>query len=317
MHADTPLSAVSQVIDLTQVNHVLVERDDQLIGIVEAELICSRLQAANVVERQRWEQMTIESALQWKISAVPGQASSEVPPEAFPIQCTAIEGENGISALVSGEDVYVSWQVIHQSLNDALTDPVTQLPNRKTFERRIEEEISRATRKQHSIAVILFDVDHFKEVNDAYGHSVGDAALQSIADLLKTGLRSYDVLARYGGDEFAAICCGCGENEIDIPVSRVLNGIKASFASTAIALPPLSLSIGAAVIHEVDESVSPEDIMELADMCLYRSKDNGRDCAFKLEMASLRRQTGAPKQVDASAYAEPTEETGLVNRRHS
>lgn len=303
--AETCLADVVRQLDVSQVAHVLVERDGQLIGIVETELIVAHLSATNVVERQKWEQMSVESALQWKIASDPPTAetlSSERKTQfsgSLPIQCTAVEGDDGISALVSGDDVFVSWRVIRKSLSDALTDPVTGLPNRKTFERRMTEEIDRAGRKKHSIAVILFDVDHFKEVNDEYGHSVGDAALQSIAHQLKAGLRSYDVLARYGGDEFAAICCGCGEDEIDIPVTRVLNGIKNSFSSTAIALPPLTLSIGAAVIHEVDESVQAEDVMELADMCLYRAKDHGRDCAYKLEIPSLRRQTGRPKLVEA------------------
>jgi diguanylate cyclase (GGDEF)-like protein len=105
------------------------------------------------------------------------------------------------------------------------------------------------------------------------------------------------VLARYGGDEFASICCGCQRGEIEIPLIRILENIKTSFAKAVVALPPLSLSIGAAVVHTVRASDRAEDLIELADMCLYRAKDNGRDGAFKIELEAFNQKTSAPVQV--------------------
>ncbi len=295
--ADTCLRDVVKRIDTSKVSHILVESEGQLIGIVETELILRRLNADNLVERKRWEKMPAEAALQWKISPSDAASTGATKLRTIPTTCTAVECEDGISALVSDDDVFVSWQVVRKSLSDAMTDTVTSLPNRQIFERRLVEEIGRASRDQHSMAVILLDVDKFKEVNDIYGHCVGDVALHSIANQIRTQLRSYDVLARYGGDEFAAICSGCTPGDIDIPIARILDGIKSNFARTAVALPPLSLSIGAVVVHSISEFDRAEDLIELADMCLYRSKDNGRDCAFKLEIESTSRQNSRPVQV--------------------
>lgn len=300
--AETCLKDVVSKIDADAVSHILVESNGQLIGVVETGFVLSRLSAQNPVERQRWEQMSVEATLQWKIApSNPAPQSNSATRRKMPVDCTAVESEDGISALVSDEDVFVSWQVVQQSLSEAMTDSVTALPNRHVFERRLAEEISRSSRDGLSLAVILFDVDKFKEVNDIYGHCVGDVALHSIASQIKSRLRSYDVLARYGGDEFAAVCSGCGPGDIDIPIGRILDGIKSSFARTAIALPPLSLSIGAVVVHNVTQTDHAEDIIELADMCLYRSKDNGRDCAFKMELESFASQSTPPVQVHASS----------------
>lgn len=300
--AETPLRDVASLIDANSVSHVLVKnRDGQLIGIVETAFLLQRLNVSNSVGRQRWEQMAIESTLQWKISSSTDTDVGSAAHTALPINCTAVHGNDGISALVSNDDVFVSWQVVKKSLSEAMTDPVTSLPNRLIFERRLDEELARAARDSHSLAVVLFDIDHFKEVNDMFGHGVGDLALSEIANRLSEQLRSYDVLARYGGDEFAAICCGCQAGQIDIPLIRILQSIKTSFAHTAVALPPLTLSIGAAVIHNVRESDRAEEIIELADLCLYRSKDNGRDCAFKLELEAFDQHSSRPFQVLPSA----------------
>lgn len=309
--AETSLKNVVEQVDHSTVSHVLVQNQaGQLIGIVELTELLQRLNVANPIERQRWERMAVESVLQWKISPSDSTNLESAAHRALPIDCTAVHGNDGVSAFVSSDDVFVSWQVVKQSLSEAMTDPVTSLPNRLIFERRLKEEMARAARDHHSLAVILFDVDHFKEVNDMYGHCIGDAALYEIARGLKEQLRSYDVLARYGGDEFSAICCGCQPGEIDIPLNRILTNIKTNFAKTAVALPPLSLSIGAAVVHSVRESDRADDIIELADMCLYRTKDNGRDGAFKIELDGFNQRSSQPTQVlpgtnpvDASVFA--------------
>lgn len=304
VEAQTCLLDVVNQIDTNTVSHILVESNGKLIGVVETDFVVQRLNAKNSVERQRWEKMSVEATLQWKISPSNAAAESEaVTRREMPVDCTAVEGDDGISALVSDKDVFVSWQVVQQSLSEALTDSVTTLPNRQVFERRLVEEIGRSSREGHSLAVILFDVDKFKEVNDIYGHGVGDVALHSIGNQIQDRLRSYDVLARYGGDEFAAICSGCGPGDIDIPIARILDGIKSSFAKTAVALPPLSLSIGAIVVKNVMHTDQAEDIIELADLCLYRSKDNGRDCAFKMELDSFSAPSSPPVQVFASSIS--------------
>lgn len=285
--ADTCLREISERIDSTGVRYVLVQSNEgALLGVLEAEQLQKQLAVRNPVERKRWEQMSVESALTWKMSEPSSDAKLDsvqsMTHQQVQLDCTAIKTEAGTTALLSDSDVFVNWSVMQRSLSEAMTDPVTGLSNRLVFERRLSEEMCRAARDQHSIAVILFDVDYFKEVNDQFGHSMGDRVLADIASRLKQQLRSYDVLARYGGDEFAAICCGCGWNHIDIPVGRVLCDI-AEQQNLTNALPPLTLSIGAAVIHNVSKHDRPAWLIQQADMCLYRSKQNGRNQAFRVE----------------------------------
>lgn len=285
--ADTCLRDISDRIDSTGVRYVLVQSNEgALLGVIEAGELQKQLSVRNPVERKRWEQMPVESALTWKMTGQSVDANLDtvqsMTHQQVKLDCTAIQTEAGTTALLSDSDVFVSWSVMQRSLSEAMTDPVTGLSNRLVFERRLSEEMCRAARDNHSIAVILFDADRFKEVNDQFGHSMGDRVLADIASRLKQQLRSYDVLARYGGDEFAAICCGCGWNDIDIPVGRVLRDIAEQQDLTK-ALPAMSLSIGAAVIHNVSEHDRPAWLIQQADMCLYRSKQNGRNQAFRVE----------------------------------
>lgn len=291
----TTLGEVVEQIDLRYVPFVLVQDESgNLLGIVESHLIQARLAAPNEVERRRWSQMPVEAALQWKITPCTTSTGTS-PHQALPVNCTAVSSDDGVVALVSDQDIFLSWQSVRESLTEATTDTVTGLPNRAVFQRRGHEEIDRAARNKYSLAVVLIDIDNFKEVNDSFGHSVGDAALQAISGLLQQELRSYDILTRYGGDEFAAICSSCGVGEIDIPLGRIRRAMKSGFATKAIALPPITLSIGAAVVHEVSLYQSLDELVEMADMCLYRAKDNGRNCAFKIEV--LPDQVGVPELV--------------------
>jgi diguanylate cyclase (GGDEF)-like protein len=85
-------------------------------------------------------------------------------------------------------------------------DPVTMLPNRAAFNRKLRDEVARARRYQRELSLVLFDVDRFKSVNDEFGHPAGDLVLAQVARLLKSSLRQSDAVFRYGGDEFASIC---------------------------------------------------------------------------------------------------------------
>lgn len=279
------LSEVCQRVDLDTTPFLLVEnRQGDLIGIVESSLIRKRLSATNTVERQRWMEMDLGSALQWKISPT----SPRLPSTAYntvPISCTAVSSEAGVMALVSDQDVFVSWHAVRESLSEAMVDPVSMLPNRLVFERRLNEDLDRAGREKKSIGVVLYDLDNFKGVNDTHGHAVGDAALSAVGHKLKSQLRSYDVLARYGGDEFASICSACRPGEIDIPLRRIQASLADGFKTTSIQLPPITLSIGAVVVHRIKSSITVDDIVELADISLYKAKEHGRNCAFKMELA--------------------------------
>ena len=320
VHADTSLRDVCDQVDSTGVKFVLVQSNEgAFLGVIEAKLLQSYLLIQNPVERKRWEQMPIESALTWKLAGPTTESALEptqtMTHERIQLGCTAVNTEAGTTALLTDSDVFVSWNVMQSSLSEAMTDPVTGLSNRLIFERRLSEEMCRAARDQHSIAVILFDVDRFKEVNDQYGHSMGDRVLAEIATRLKQQLRSYDVLARYGGDEFAAICCGCGWGDIDIPVGRVLQEIADQMnVSVSQTLPAMTLSIGAAVIHDVSKHDRPAWLIQQADMCLYHSKQNGRNQAYRVEQRRSKDEVGQPVEIPPCQLSTPS---GFVERAHA
>lgn len=106
---------------------------------------------------------------------------------------------NQISIALMNVHLYTETQRL------ARTDPLTGLANRRTFERRLEEEIVRVRRYEHPLSLLMADLDHFKAYNDTYGHQVGDAMLQQVAELLQGAVRETDLVARYGGEEFVIL----------------------------------------------------------------------------------------------------------------
>ena len=152
----------------------------------------------------------------------------------------------------------------------ALTDALTGLPNRRAFEDELRREMARATRLRLPLTVALIDLDGFKQLNDNAGHAAGDAALRATAGAWGHGLRSMDVLARYGGDEFAVLLPGCTLPE----AHEVLDRMRLS--------TPLGLgcSIGVTSWHDGEPG---DELIARADTALYASKRSGRNRTTALE----------------------------------
>ena len=284
----TPLGELAAMVDLTRVPYVLVlGKENSLVGLVSSAEVLDCLQRRNQRERERWIEMPVEAFMLTMLDL--SQASDDgdgfVMSDAVSLDCIPILDNGQLVGVVNQDDLLISYRAIEKILRRATTDPVTGLPMRSIFERRLREEWRRAMQTGESLAVILIDVDHFKTVNDRCGHLVGDAVLHMVGSCLRTSLRSYDVVTRHGGDEFAAICFGCLPGEIGIPVARLLDAID----RLAIPADPggqhmISLSIGAAVIHDGFEDYQPMHLVEKADRCLYRAKQTGRARAYRTEI---------------------------------
>ena len=157
----------------------------------------------------------------------------------------------------------------------ANTDARTGLANTRSFDLMLEEALS--TRREHeSVAVLMLDLDHFKEFNDRYGHPSGDEALRTFAGILRSCLRDDDIAARYGGEEFAVVLPGIDENT----ALAVAERIRTRTDTTLISLAPgitdrITVSIGVACAPE--QALDRITLLRLADEALYRAKQGGRN----------------------------------------
>ena len=184
----------------------------------------------------------------------------------------------GCCAMLAG-GAYVQAQVIRES-SDALrrvasTDALTGLLNRRRFAEIAEHEFARTRRSGHPMTLVLGDIDHFKRINDRHGHAGGDHVLQSVANLLQGGLRDYDSVARWGGEEFVVLLPDTDASTAQAVVERLRETIAESHPSFEGAPIPVSMTLGIAQ-YAGDENWHA--IVARADEALYRGKAAGRNC---------------------------------------
>ena len=156
-------------------------------------------------------------------------------------------------------------------LAQATSDPLTGLLNHRAFQQRVETEVQRAKRYDRPLALVLLDLDHFKSINDAYGHQAGDAALMQAATLLEDGARAGDILGRIGGDEFALLL---PETNAD-GACAIAQRCAAEFRAAPVGVAShLTMSAG---VCDLDQAKTSKELMQLADGSLYWAKNHGRD----------------------------------------
>lgn len=167
---------------------------------------------------------------------------------------------------------------LHAEQQVSLLDGLTKLPNRLAYDKRMEEEMQRSKRFGQAVCVAVWDVDHFKKVNDTYGHRAGDRVLCNVADYLKSHARSTDFIARYGGEEFVMILVG---TQIDNAMA-LLEKIRVSIAKLGFHYRgqpvPITISCG---VSELKQNDSAESVFERADKALYQAKKQGRNRCLK------------------------------------
>jgi len=155
---------------------------------------------------------------------------------------------------------------------EAVTDALTGLYNRRFFEEALEKEVARAKRQKQPFSVVGIDLDFLKNINDTYGHSYGDLAIKTIADVLKTNARSVDIPARIGGEEFDVILPGVGSEGAMVAAERIRKSIENAEIEK---VGHITGSLGVATYFEHTENV--EELLELTDHAMYTSKRNGRN----------------------------------------
>lgn len=162
---------------------------------------------------------------------------------------------------------------LFQAVRDqAVTDALTGLYNRRYFEEALEKEVQRAKRQQQPFSVIGIDLDFLKKINDTHGHFYGDLAIKTIADVLKANARSVDVPARIGGEEFDVLLPGISSDGAMIAAERIRSAIEKTEIDT---IGHITGSLGVATYFEHTDNV--EELLELTDQAMYTSKREGRN----------------------------------------
>jgi two-component system cell cycle response regulator len=167
----------------------------------------------------------------------------------------------------------------HRILELANTDSLTGLLNRRAFMERMEQEMSRAQREKKPLSLILADIDHFKSVNDTYGHQIGDLVLQRFVGQLTTSTRPYDFLGRYGGEEFVVCLPGAD----GLKAASVSERMRRQVEDMETMLPDDSRSIRitasfGTASYSIESGKNIDLLIKRADDALYLAKNKGRNC---------------------------------------
>jgi two-component system cell cycle response regulator len=169
---------------------------------------------------------------------------------------------------------------LRQSVNNtmalAVTDDMTGLYNRRYFDRHLGVMLGKAQNQERDMALMILDIDHFKAVNDTYGHDIGDAVLKEFAARLKRNIRGVDLACRFGGEEFVVLMPDTDFGQAELVAERVRQSIaERSFEVNA--GRPLSVTVSAGVTLNESAADTPESLIKRADVALYRAKREGRN----------------------------------------
>ena len=191
----------------------------------------------------------------------------------------------------SSDEVVTLRRNIENIQQEAMLDPLTGVKNRKTFDLELARHIRTAHEAGEPLALIMADVDHFKQFNDRWGHQTGDHVLRLVADVMNANIKGQDVLARYGGEEFAIILPGTTLSNAVMLADRIRKAVESRRLKkrrTDEDLGVVTLSMGAALLKWND---TPESLIERSDGLLYAAKKAGRNCVVDEESAAAANTT--------------------------
>ena len=165
------------------------------------------------------------------------------------------------------------------------TDALTGLSNRNTLFKHGEKMVSSFTEQPEELSILLLDLDHFKKINDSFGHDIGDEILMAVSDLVKETMRSRDLLARFGGDEFVALLPFADSNKAKAIAMRINEKISQYDFSSLVLQSRVTFSIGVATM--ADNKMSFDDLLHDADLAMYQAKDQGRNTVICYQNISV------------------------------
>lgn len=168
----------------------------------------------------------------------------------------------------------------HERLKrEGLTDPLTGIANRRMLDGRLREETERSARRSEPLSCLLGDIDHFKVINDRFGHAIGDEVLRTVAAAIAGELRVTDVLARYGGEEFVVLLPGTNRVQAEAIAERVRTAVAALEPVMPGGARQISISLGVSCLDKADRrNRGGRELLRRADNALYAAKAAGRNC---------------------------------------
>ena len=163
---------------------------------------------------------------------------------------------------------------VQQTIEMAVKDPLTGLHNRRYFDNQFKTMFEKAVSSSEPLSVIICDIDHFKSVNDTYGHDVGDAVIKACAKLISNNVRGLDMACRYGGEEFVLVFPNTGLEQSLVAAENLRNTINNCLFQYNKKNVPITVSIGIAEFTEEDDI---ESVFNRADKALYEAKTTGKN----------------------------------------
>lgn len=293
-------SLTHEVVHAYEELHVLYELGAQLSGVLEVEAVCNVVARAVVapLTATRVRLALMQAGIEQVVADITSSAGELVEPARAQAQAAAairINGEQVGRLIVEGKQTHTEFssddlkllegiasvaspaiqaaQLYEAARQRADTDGLTGICNHRRLQERVDEEIERARRYGHPLTIILADLDNFKLFNDVYGHPVGDRVLQTVTESLRASTRAYDIIGRYGGDEFMIILPETNA----VGATEVAERILADIAAREIIVDgerlPLGMSLGLAAFP--GDATTKHELIAHADSALYESKRSG------------------------------------------
>ncbi|MEO1406738.1 MAG: diguanylate cyclase [Pseudomonadota bacterium] len=269
----TTLKAVAnKLIDLRIGALVVCDADGHLQGIVsERDLIAVVAESGGLSVETSVEQIMTRSVVTCNLDDEVAGILEVMTANAIRHVPVLEDGE--LAHMLSIRELTCAYEMLRK---EAYVDPLTQLSNRRPFLKALEKEFARANRYRHPMSVAMLDVDHFKSVNDKYGHDAGDQVLRTISTILQSEFRTIEYVGRLGGEEFAVIFPETSTNGAHSACVRILDKIQSTSTPVQGGKIGVTASIG---IAEVTTSARDgATVLKWADERLYEAKRSGRNC---------------------------------------
>jgi len=164
----------------------------------------------------------------------------------------------------------------------ATRDALTKIWNRRAILEILERELARCMREKQPLGIVMADVDHFKLVNDQFGHLAGDLVLQDVAHRMQASVRTYDAVGRYGGEEFLLVLPGCDKDAVFTKAERIRTSVEEMAVGFSGSTVSVTASFGVTAIFQCQNCTAPE-VIRTSDEALYQAKQRGRNCTVFLD----------------------------------